>query len=443
MLAKEPASSPSEPVRSEVSAPAVGGDVDSSLAPLGPKGRAGRWFPAAALLAVVAGICAFSAPRLTIPFRHGDGAPHHGSPPALPGADRTSSPARPASAVPQAGGESPSAPAVAGAADLPDPVAPLPGTQAEMTAEAGSVALYVVECFPSDPDALEVLARYEKWMGNTAEAVAIWSRCLELDADYGYAHHGKATVAAERGEHAAAAALFRSALDAHPDWPEAEVELARALINAGHPEEAVAVLEEHVERRPFLAEAYALLGQAHLQGDAFEKAAASYETAVQVLPSHTNAYYGLATAYTRLGRQERAREIMEEFRERKEADFEVRKTQKTEYDDLEAARIDSSAVYLNAGQIFFARGRLAEAERLWRRAAALHPGYVDCRQALAWLYRSTGRLAEAIVMLEELAQLEPHEPVYLEEIVRLHAELGQAAEAERARRRLAAQSEEK
>ena len=314
---------------------------------------------------------------------------------------------------------------------LPDPATPLPDTHSEIVAEAHGVAKCVVQCFPSDPDALEVLARYENWLGNTAEAVAIWDRCLDLNPKYGYAYYGKAMVAAEKGDHEEAAELFRKALDHRADWPEAELELARALINADRSQDAIPVLEKHVQRKPFLSEAYSLLGQAFLQCGEFERAKTSYEISVRILPSHTSAYYGLATAHTRLGEHEQAREMMEQFRERKAADFTARKTEKNEYDDLAAMRIDSSVVYLNAGQIYYARGRLAEAERLWRRAAALNPGYVECRQALAWLYHSNGHLPQAIEMLEQLARIEPDNPLYPDEIGQLHNELARQAETQR------------
>jgi tetratricopeptide (TPR) repeat protein len=325
--------------------------------------------------------------------------------------------------------------------DLPDPATPLPETHQEIVAEAHRVAKYVVQCFPSDPDALEVLARYEKWLGNTAEAVAVWDRCLDLNPNYGYAYFGKAMVAAQRGDNEEAAQLFGKALERKSDWPEAELELARALINADRSQDAIPVLEKHVQRKPFLSEAYALLGQAYSQCGEFQRAKTSYEISVRILPSHTNAYYGLATAHTRLGEHQQAREMMEQFRERKAADFTARKTEKNEYDDLEAMRIDSAVVYLNAGQIYYARGRLAEAERLWRRAAALHPAYVECHQALAWLYRSNGHLPQAIEMLEQLARIEPDNPLYLDEIARLHIELGQMVETELPRQRLPKQGE--
>ncbi len=401
------------------------------------------WIVGVQLLAVaaLAALLGFFAPRLAVrllPFDR-----FH--------VDQASEPMQSSHAAPAAATVQPEAPAPSTAANgsttapkidpealahLPDPDSPLPGSQAAMAEEARNVARYMVECFPSDPDAVEVIARCEKWLGNTAAAVGHWDRCLELNPDYAYAHFGKATVLAEKGDYQKAADLFREALERNPDWPKAELELARAWINAGSAEKSIPVLEKHVQRRPFLSEAYVLLGQAYLQRDEFEKAKSAYETAVRILPDHTEAYYGLANAFARLGQRERAKETMEQFQKRKAADLQVRKTQKSEYDDLEAMRIDSSTIYLDAGQVYYARKRLAEAERLWRRAAALNDGYVECRQALAWLYRSTNRLPQAIEMLEQLAAIEPKQRAYLEEVVRLHNDLGAPERAEAARRRL-------
>jgi tetratricopeptide (TPR) repeat protein len=322
-------------------------------------------------------------------------------------------------------------------ARLPDPASPLPASQAAMAEEARKMAEHLVECFPSHPDSVEVQARCEKWLGNTAEAVAHWDRCLELDPRYGYALLGKATVSAEKGDYDQAADLFRKALDARPGWAEAELELARALVNDGLARESIAVLEEHVKRKPFLSEAYVLLGQACLEINDLPRAKAAYEAAVEILPDYTAAYYGLATVCARLGHREQTRRAMEQFQKHRAAEFEARKTDKIEYRDLDAMRADAAPLYLAAGQVYLARKRSAEAERLWRRAAALDARYPECRQALAWLYRSTGRLPQAIEMLEQLAAIEPDNRIYLEEIARLYAEAQQPDKAEEVRRRLA------
>jgi len=395
------------------------------------------WLVVAALLAGVAG---FWAPRLAVRSWEGKSPPGtagRGSASAdsvadarhAPGSRGTTSLASAKLAVPPADPEA--------LARLPDPTSPLPASQAAMAEEARRMAEYLVECYPSDPDSVEVLARCEKWLGNTSGAVAHWDRCLDLDPKYGYALYGKGTVAAEKGDYDQAARLFRMALDVEPDWPEAELEWARALINAGRARESIPVLEKHVRRRPFLSEAYVLLGQACLECNELAKAKAAYVAAVKVLPDYTSAYYGLATACARLGRRQEAREVMEKFQERRAVEFQARKTDKAEYDDLDAMRVDSSPIYLSAGQVYFVRKRLVEAERLWRRAAALDPHYVECRQALAWLYRSTGRLPQAIEMLEQLAAIEPENRVYPEEIARLYAELQRPDKAEEVRQRSA------
>ncbi len=388
--------------------------------------------------ALLAGLAGFWTPRLVV--RSWDGkstagsAPRRSAPAAsvadarrAPGSPGTTSPASAEIPAPPADPES--------LAHLPDPMSPLPASQAAMAEETRKMAEYLVECFPSDPDSVEVLARCEKWLGNSAGAVAHWDRCLELNPKYGYALYGKATVSAEKGDDGRAADLFRKALEVRPGWAEAELELARALINAGRARESIAVLEEHVRRKPFLSEAYVLLGQACLECDELDRAKAAYEAAVKILPDYTSAYYGLATACARLGQRQEAREAMEQFQQRRTAEFQVRKTNKVEYHDLDAMRVDSSPIYSAAGQVYFVRKRLAEAERLWRRAAALDAHYMECRQALAWLYRSTGRLPQAIEMLEQLAGIEPDNRIYLEEIARLYVELQQPDKAEEVRRR--------
>jgi tetratricopeptide (TPR) repeat protein len=314
---------------------------------------------------------------------------------------------------------------------LPNPDAPLPSTQAELCREMDGITEYVVASFPDEPDALEIKARYQKWLGNSTEAVRLWERCLALNPKYAYAYYGIGTVAASRGEHLKAAESFRKALASNPDWPRAEVELARALVNATQSDEAVAVLEKHLQRRMVLTEARVLLGQAHFQRKDFAKAKASYAQAIQSGAATADAFYGLALACARLGEKDEAKQHMDKFQALRAEEMKIRKRDKVQYNDLEAMKGDTAGICTSAARLFLARANPAQAEKLCRRAAAFDPSHIECRQALAWLCRRSGRIAEAIGFLRQVAELDPNDVTCLIEVGRLEVELKQfdAAEA--------------
>ena len=435
MEPNETGSTPAVPEASQDAADAERGERDSDRQSSAAVGRT-SWL-AYLLVAVVAGVLGLCGPPVIDWLRRGipeavnarPGGPlGAGSAPGVPGGET------PSGNVPSPLDATPREP-VAGATPAEDPLpkadSPLPKTQAELAQEVNFVTEYLLKCFPDDPDALEVKARYQDWLGNSVEALGLWERCLQLNPNYGYAHYGMGTVAAKRGEYAKAAELFRKALASSPEWPKAEVELARALLDLGRSEEAAATLEKHVQRPRFMTEAHFLLGQAYGQRKDYPKAKESYAKAIQLNARTSDAYYGLATLCTRLGEQDQAKKYLEKLNELRGKESESVKRDRMDYNDLEAMKVDTASICTSAGQLFFVRKRQAEAEKLWRRAAAFDPLQVECRQALAWLCRESDRVPEAIGFLQDLGKIAPKNIEYLLEAGRLQTELKQfdAAEA--------------
>ena len=93
---------------------------------------------------------------------------------------------------------------------------------------------------------------------------------------------------------------------------------------------------------------------------------------------------------------------------------------------------DVAVTYANMGKLYLTRGQADVAEELWRRAARIAPRDVDCRQGLAFMYRQSGRIQEAISVLRELAEVTPAPLMYWLEIGRLHSEGGNVDAAEHA-----------
>lgn len=317
----------------------------------------------------------------------------------------------------------------------PDPDSPLPTTPAAVVEEARHVAHWLMERFPNDPDSLEVMARVHHWLGDSAEAVKCWQQCLELNPDYVHAYFGMGIVAEGKGEYQKAVKLFRRAAELAPDSPEPQRQLASALINLGQMDEAISVLETHVKSTPDPAAALVMLGMAYRHLKDFERAKETYEAAIRAYPANPNAHYGLAIACTRLGETEQAKEHMARFKELMAKEKNLRKNQRRQFDDLAEMSQKLAGTYTTAGQLFDGNGKPAEAERLWRRGAAVDPTGVACRRALAKMLGEQGRIPDALDVLAQLAAIEPENPGYQMDIGWLNAELKQFDEAEQAYRK--------
>ena len=307
-----------------------------------------------------------------------------------------------------------------------------PDTPAEVIQEAKRLTDFVVTALPEIPDTLELCARIRLWLGDSDGAVDAWQESLDQWPQYAYAYHGMGTVAAEKGDSGKAIQLYRRAIELEPTLSEARRDLARALLDDGQAERAVSVLKEYVPRNPQRADGYASLGFAYQQLGDSQHARESYEAALERDPNHTRAVYGLATACARLGLTEESQANSARFREMLAAEGEVRRDERSSYDDVSALCEDLGGFYTDAGRIFFSQGQAPVAEMLCRRAVVVCPGQTECRQALALMCRRQGRLPEAIGWLEELGRSADDPETYYVEIGRLQIELGRWKEAEAA-----------
>jgi len=122
-------------------------------------------------------------------------------------------------------------------------------------------------------------------------------------------------------------------------------------------------------------------------------------------------------ACARLGRNARAREYMEKFRELKSRDRDSEVKGKRTYDDVSAVRQLVALAYTQAGMLYQGNGHLIEAEQHWDKAAALDPKNPICRAMLASLYKRSLRYAEALKMYEQLVKMRPKDAGH-------HARLG-------------------
>ena len=206
----------------------------------------------------------------------------------------------------------------------------------------------------------------------------------------------------------------------------------------GRQEEAIGELERELEINAQSGLGHFLLGKARLQQKEYDKAKGHFESAIKLQPNDAGAYYGLITACRRLGQQTEAAEHAAVFKKLKAEAFEAEKAVDKTYDDAAATRRRLAAVFVRAGEIYLAAGKIEKAERLLIRAMKCSPGNTGTLLKLASLYKTTDRPAEALARYKELAAIKPAHAECNSNIRTLSVKVKQIAEAEAAFRKAAA-----
>jgi len=337
--------------------------------------------------------------------------------------------------APAADQASPAAPAM-----VVDPEASLPASVQALYDETLAAVDVLVQLVPDNVDALEMKARVHIWLGNSSQAELMWQECLKRDPQYIHAYVGMAAAAAARAEHEKSLELAQRALETDPPNFQARAIAADALLQLGRAEEVPAMLEAHLAGDP-RSRGHFLLGQAYAQLGDNAKARANFAAAVRIFPDYVEAYSGLAAACDKLGETDQAREALDKFRElSKKREADPSRVREDVSSDLGALQREASVFFTDMGRVLYVGQKIAEAEQVWLRAAALDDQNVVCRQSLAWLCRNAHRRGENIAWLKQLAALEPANPSYWIEIGHVYSDLllmPAAEEAFRQARRVA------
>ncbi len=440
---------------------------DGGHASTGPR-RRGAWLLLVVMIFVGAGIGAFCTQWLLWQLKGTPQPPQDRSqvsrqaqsPPPVPAYQRSDALPRKTETPPS---EVPAPVPLIASASLPVPEdAPPPESAADLTEEAEQVADRLVESFSDDPNALEMMGRVQFYLGNSGEAKAAWQRCLELDPAYAYAYFGLGGMARKEGDYEEAVDLLRKGLALAPGGYRPVFQLADAFIKLGRLDESIQVLRQHVAADPQAAWSYYLLGQAYLQSRQYEEAAGAYETAIRIHADQTGArsgpagygrqagtqqlreymaeldrlrntaLYGLATAYARLGDEEKSGRYMEQFKKARAVEKEAHLDPQNRYDDLQTMCGDLAVIFTLAARVYSANGDLPAAEKLWRRAATLDPVNTECRAQLVSLYQRANRLDEALRLSAQLAEIDPQNAAWHLNLGSIHAGADRFAEAEEA-----------
>ena len=165
-------------------------------------------------------------------------------------------------------------------------------------------------------------------LGHDAEALAQWTRALELDPENPVALGGRSASLERQAalgqddsavrERRAAQALGDSAVRERRPAPAQDDSAARytravALIRDRKFEEGAAELDRALAQKPDFAVALVARGSARVGQGRFEDALADYSAAQRADPQLASPLLGLAEAYRGLGKKEKAAQLYRQF----------------------------------------------------------------------------------------------------------------------------------
>jgi len=303
---------------------------------------------------------------------------------------------------------------------------------ASLVREAVGVAERLVDRFPDDPNAVNVVAWVHSRFGGSDEAVEHWQRCLELDPAFVDAHYSIGVVARDNGDHEKAADCFRKALQQDPGSSSLAEDLAQALMKLGRMDEAFEVVQTNVKAHPRSTESLVLLGQIHAELGAHGKAKQSFEAAIGTSPDSASAHYGAANACAELGETEESKEHFEKFRGLKSNDEKVHRDWLKTRDGAYLVRWDTAEVYMSAAKVYVVHEYFRTAQAHLRKGGDLCPTHSECLHLLAWLYEQEGRIDEAIETWLRVKEHKPKSVIARVRLGSLYVRLGEFEAAEEA-----------
>jgi Flp pilus assembly protein TadD len=149
--------------------------------------------------------------------------------------------------------------------------------------------------FPNVLVIANLLGAVNAGLGRLEEAVASYSKALQIKPDYADAHNNLGVALDALGKSEEAVASYHKALQIKPDYAEAHNNLGATLNALGKSEEAVASYHKALQIKPDYAEAHNNLGGALIDLGKPEEAVSSLTNALRIKPDYAEAHRNLST----------------------------------------------------------------------------------------------------------------------------------------------------
>ncbi|MFH1537868.1 MAG: tetratricopeptide repeat protein [bacterium] len=218
-------------------------------------------------------------------------------------------------------------------------------------------------------------------------------------------------AAHEKGleNYALAADAFLESLAVFPNYPLPRYNLGLIHYQRGEYDKAIEMLQDAIRVQGDFYTAYFKLALAYERTGRFEEAEQAYLKTIQLQPSHADAYYNLGLLKTQLASNENVKADQARLEGRTD-DTQKFTSQANRFffkaKDLFARTVNYNPKHIkalnNLGNIYFRERNPDEAERLYLRALAIDPGYLNSRMNISLLYIETGRFADALPYLEPI-----------------------------------------
>jgi tetratricopeptide (TPR) repeat protein len=142
--------------------------------------------------------------------------------------------------------------------------------------------------------------------GNYNEALAAYSRSLELSPDEPNTLYNRGTTRYKLGRHEEALLDYNRSLELRPNHPATLYSRGSVYDELGRHEEALADYNRSLEQRPNNPDTLCSRGTAYDELGRYEEALADYNRSLQLRPDHATTLCNRGTAFAKMGKHEEA-----------------------------------------------------------------------------------------------------------------------------------------
>lgn len=258
--------------------------------------------------------------------------------------------------------------------------------QAGRSGEAESIYRQILEEYPDDHDALQLLGLLLANQNRDQEAIELLSSAIAAKPGLAIYHNGLGEIYRKMRRWDEAVACYQRALALQPKFAEAYNNLGIAQWFEGRPTEAIASWQRAAQLKPDLAAAHSNLGNALKEQGRLDEAVVAYHQALRAQPGFAEGHLNLGNALQAKGEFEQA---------------------KAEFAEAARLRPNLAEAHNNLGNALRELGRLDEAMAAIQRAMELKPGSAEVHNNLGNVLKDQCRLNESIAAFERAIEIDP------------------------------------
>ncbi|UCD51745.1 MAG: tetratricopeptide repeat protein [Phycisphaerales bacterium] len=270
------------------------------------------------------------------------------------------------------------------------------------------LAQLLLEAVPDDEEALIVMGNVQARHGHTDQAIGFWEKAADVNPQRSELYAKIANLASQTDQYETAIAMWHKVLEITPDQRGTRYDIANALMQLGDYEGCVQELEQEIELSGPTPDSCFLLGQAYQHRQEYGKAKQSFQQTIKLQPDHRQAYYGLYGVCVRLKQRDEAKQHLAKFKELKADHREaIREADESMLTDLECFYAGLANFCIDVQKLHQKTGGNATTSKVLETAFKLGRNNVVFLNRLAVHYSATNRIAGALALYGQIAQIDP------------------------------------